>query len=789
MQQFENIPGELRELKQWVTWKYDVHPQSGKQTKLPYNAMTGRLASVSDPATWTDFHTAMQAHQQFGYAGIGFVLTESDPYVVIDLDNKPEKPASESELAIHRYLIDKCASYTETSPSGHGQHIVVRGRLMRPGMRRGNVEVYASGRYMAFTGNKVNAYPIENAQEMLNKLSESMEPTGYVGMQIEDSDEIYTDAEIIELCEGASNGDIFLKLCQIPYADKPTMDRACQAIDPKYQSCSEADLALINYLAFWSRNNDQVRRIFRASGLGKRPKHAQNNKLIDRCIDIARQGQMTPAQLAEAERERIEIIAKLKTSGAPIAPPAPPSPTPSVETAAEPSAKAELFWPPGTLGELAQYLYSISSRPVQEIALASAFALCAGIGGRQFNTYSKSGLNQYLLIVGHTGIGKDEAQRGINNLLKQTEQQMGDAIAREYRGPGHFSSGQAVIRALDKRSAFFSVIGEFGLVMKSMNDRRGNVTIAAMHKKVLLDIYGKSGANDVLSSSQYSDNEKNTQTVHSPALTLLGETTPQTFYEGLTVDDIADGLLPRFHIIEYTGHRPDLNEVADTSCPRDLLDRFMRFAETSLRLRANNTVFTIPMTQEAAEHLGQFEKECTARIRIAQNGNDGPMTELWNRAHLKALRFASLAAAVDNPANPVVTIEMARWAQWEVERGTAPLLRKFKDEEVGTGDSAARAAVRKLIQSYLKGDTKVARKKYINVGAIPYKYLCTRVAQLKIFYEHRLGATPYLKQVIASLEEMGEIREIKPLIEYPAWKTYAKFYAIAAEFLNEGGDD
>jgi len=798
----ESIPMELQKLRQWLVWKYEI--TNGRRTKIPRSPFTGRHASTSDPATWSDFDSAVDAYRKNDMDGIGFVLTENDPYVVIDLDNKPEKPASAEELVTYWNLLDVCASYTELSPSGCGYHIVVTGRLSRPGMRRGNIEVYASGRYMAFTGNATRILPVMNCQAVLDNLETLMEPTGYISKQLVDAEEIYTDAEIMEKIEGASNATLFLALCNIPLADKPTMDRSCQAIG--YPSPSEADLALINYLTFWSRNNEQVRRIFRITGLGKRDKHAQSNRLIDRCIAIARDGQLGPEQFAAIENERVAIVEKLRAEDearkAPATPPkaplasgtapaAPPGSEPAAIDAGETFVPAsELRWPPGTLGEIAQYLYSISSRPVQEIALASAFALCAGIGGRQFNTYTKAGLNQYLLIVGHTGIGKDEAQRGINNLLKQTEQQMGDAVAREYRGPGHFSSGQAVIRALDKRSCFFSVIGEFGLVMKSMNDRRGNVTIAAMHKKVLLDIYGKSGANDVLSSSQYSDNEKNTQTVHSPALTLLGETTPHTFYEGLTVDDIADGLLPRFHILEYTGERPDLNEVVDTSCPPALLEKFMRFAEACLRMRANNTVFTIPMTQEAAAYLGQFERECTARIREAQRGGDGPMAELWNRAHLKALRFASIAAAVDNPANPIVDVTFARWAKWEVERGTSPLLRKFKNNEVGTGDAVAMAKVRKAVRKYLSfrspkdagGYGRLWNQEYAKKGIVGYAFLQTVLFRQKEFHQHRLGEKGYLEYIVNGLIDAGELAEyVDPNIPATRGRN-RKLYSVTREF-------
>ena len=75
---YERIPPELRALDQWVAWRL----VAGK--KVPINCQTGRNASVSDSGTWATFEEV----SRWGRGdGIGFVLTEDDPYVGIDLDD------------------------------------------------------------------------------------------------------------------------------------------------------------------------------------------------------------------------------------------------------------------------------------------------------------------------------------------------------------------------------------------------------------------------------------------------------------------------------------------------------------------------------------------------------------------------------------------------------------------------------------------------------------------------------------------------------------------------------
>ena len=70
----ENIPAELRQLRQWVCANAD---------KIPMNPLTGKPASATDPATWVSFDEA--EHTPFKH--IGFALTKEAPYSVIDLDH------------------------------------------------------------------------------------------------------------------------------------------------------------------------------------------------------------------------------------------------------------------------------------------------------------------------------------------------------------------------------------------------------------------------------------------------------------------------------------------------------------------------------------------------------------------------------------------------------------------------------------------------------------------------------------------------------------------------------
>jgi len=140
-----NLPDELKALDQWVGWN---------KTKFPVNVRIGNKAEVDNPNTWSPFEVVKKAVLSGKYKGAGFVLTENDPYTIIDLDHVIDLETDEI-LPWALSIIDQMDSYTEISQSGTGIHIIIRGK--KPGIKckrkDGQVEIYDCKRYFALTGN------------------------------------------------------------------------------------------------------------------------------------------------------------------------------------------------------------------------------------------------------------------------------------------------------------------------------------------------------------------------------------------------------------------------------------------------------------------------------------------------------------------------------------------------------------------------------------------------------------------------------------------------------------
>jgi hypothetical protein len=394
----ENIPQEMRSFKQWIVWRYE-DTDGEKPTKVPYSAITGKHASVVDPTTWASFDEAVLASiSSNGVAGLGFVLSDYDPYVFVDLDDPFALKADGSlrfenpnDIMARQIEIARIfTSYSEKSPSGKGLHIICRGSVPS-GRKRSSIEIYSSARYMTMTGDVYNNVPIADCNSEANalwaKLGEGRKADlFYAGLETAK----LKDDEIIQIASSAANAEKFNDLYYLGNWQK------------YYPSQSEADFALFDIIAFYSENGAQSQRIFLASSLGQREKSRAQyriNYMLNRCFDRmlppvdidGLRNQLNEAIDAKAKAEQSRAMAQSDATAQALQPIVMPAPTANVYSV-----------PPGLVGEIAQFIYTAAPRPVAEIALAGALGFFAGIVGRAYNV-SGTGLNQYVLLLAPTG--------------------------------------------------------------------------------------------------------------------------------------------------------------------------------------------------------------------------------------------------------------------------------------------------------------------------------------------------------------------------------------------------
>jgi hypothetical protein len=440
------------------------------------------------------------------------------------------------------------------------------------------------------------------------------------------------------------------------------------------------------------------------------------------------------------------------------------------------------IFPEGLVGDVADAMFRAAPYPNATIALAGAIGFLAGISGRSFNV-NGTGLNQYVLVLAPTGAGKDAISDGISRFtaaIKHTVPGVAD-----FRGPGELVSAPGLFKWLARLSnpSIFSVIGEFGLMLKAMAAPNANANMAGL-QRLLLQLYSKSGKGGAFEAAAYSDRDNNTGIIDSPSLTIIGEGVPDTFYAALDEGMIASGLLPRLLLFETTDRRPyqNLNREIEP-CPQ-LVHRLSELAVAALHNAQGNIVHNVEMCSEARSTFVEFERWTTDEINNASNETT---RQLWNRANLKALKLAAIIAVGRDPQSPCISLSDCMWATNLIVEQTKALIAKFESGETGMiagNEVKQQDAIRRCIYEYMTqpydrfSKYGITRKMH-EYATFTQSYLSRRLINLPTFKNDRIGATNALKRALTNLAEGDEIREYPKTQLAKEFNTTARAFAIS----------
>jgi hypothetical protein len=802
---YDKIPEQLRWDRAWCL----SGPDEDGRFKAPYSVGPKGIFRIktTDNTHWKDLETVIDAAELYPPCGIGFVLSEDDIYTCIDLDiknvhnypdkvdhkGKPVEWTSQEDIDRYHRIIEKFDSYTERSASGQGYHIWVKGNIGE-GCRRDGVEVYSRERFIICTGDTVIDKDIEERQDLLDILVAEIGNAAQPKVELIDREQTEEDSVIMERARIADNAAKFIKL-----ADEGDFS--------DYPSQSEADLALMSMFTFYSKSNEQCRRLFRMTKLGERAKAQKNDRHLNLMLGMIR-GREAEEEKADAAAAAAgaRLLACLNLNHTPIM--VPPAPAPAAVVTAQveldpeddfeyqadmpiinfgltaapkevieepPQVEVGLPWPPGVVGELAYYIFNGSPRPVKEVSIVAALGLVAGICGKAF-CIPQSGLNIYLVLVAKSAVGKEAMHSGIANIMGYVREGIPEAM--NFVDFTDYASGPALVKAVAANQSFVNVSGEWGRKLRRLGMEDGRDGPMQQLRTTMTNLYQKSGPKSIVGGISYSDKEKNITSVSGVAYSMIGETTPSTFYDSLTETMMEDGFLSRFTIIEYTGSRPEFNDKAVKAPSAMLLEAMCSMIQRAIDLNEKFATVDVGRSSGAAELLDAFNLECDRNIN---SSDDEGFRQMWNRAHLKACRIAALLAVADNNVFPTIEKHHAEWALLLIRKDIGVMSRRISSGDVGVGDAPRERKLLSLIGDFLQHGAPPSYgvpEKMRAAAVVPRKYLQMCTQRSGSFTTHRSGQIVALDQSIRSLIDSGYIVEMDKTKAVKEFDFHGKCYRI-----------
>jgi putative DNA primase/helicase len=212
------------------------------------------------------------------------VLQPDDPFVIFDLDDvAPRGKIDPSDEAMR--VVERLDSYTETSQSGQGLHVVCKGSRLpdrkEAGLfdEAGKMEVFDANQYVVLTGDRVGSYTsIDNGQvdgdvtgspvyQLQRTYLEKKQPVSRDSVSVSERTKTRSSSstdlspkEIMQtISEYATDGSEEAQRAQRKWKSPSSSDCG-------FKSPSEADLSFASDLAFWcGEDGSLVDKCFRAS--------------------------------------------------------------------------------------------------------------------------------------------------------------------------------------------------------------------------------------------------------------------------------------------------------------------------------------------------------------------------------------------------------------------------------------------------------------------------------------------------------------------------------------------
>lgn len=300
---------------------------------------------------------------------------------------------------------------------------------------------------------------------------------------------------------------------------------------------------------------------------------------------------------------------------------------------------------PGVLGDVVTYSAKTCIKRQPQFDVQTALVVGSVAMGRRFITSNRNMTGLYFLNVGKTGSGKEHANTVLEDVLEASGM-------IQLRGPNGYTSAAGVISALKDKPTHVTVIDEFGLMLASAGAK------GMQHKKdalgMLMEAFGrqtKTLRNAGYAMQQLSDQQKKALEVEikCPSITLLGMTTPETFYEAIGGKDVASGFLNRFLIVESKRKRELSRVPAMIDPPQSVVD-WVRASATASADNAGNlqdigyefppAPVLVPFTDTAQSMFRDYEQ----RLNDWQDSVSPMAADMLNRTREIAMRVSLIVA-------------------------------------------------------------------------------------------------------------------------------------------------
>lgn len=318
-------------------------------------------------------------------------------------------------------------------------------------------------------------------------------------------------------------------------------------------------------------------------------------------------------------------------------------------------------------------------------ALTTLFTITSAVTARGYYSDTKASSTLYLIMIGKTGVGK--------NMVVKVPNAMMNALDSKHKIlTGKIHSEGAMDDIFKFQNVAIQVVDEFGDFLGHMlNDKGGYFKAIAAKMKNLYSL-----TNGIYEPSRYSSTGGKNKTddpwhTTRPCFGITGVTTETQLLRYLNADQISDGFLNRFIILNGQDVDPQFNHDPIYDIPEDILEHISSikmatgYSDASvigLNNFSNDEYLTIPCSEDAKRYyntyIGDADIKNTDISRFCLNDESEIKREISMRWRENALRMA-VALSVYEKFDEV-PLNILKWCYNLVKQSSLNFLQLFEEK-------------------------------------------------------------------------------------------------------------
>lgn len=347
--------------------------------------------------------------------------------------------------------------------------------------------------------------------------------------------------------------------------------------------------------------------------------------------------------------------------------------------------------PTGFIADCYNYYNACSGIEQKGWAMQTALAIASVVLGRSFKSDYNNYTSLYFICVGKSGTGKETPKTVIESVLTA------GGLSMLIAGDGYTSSG-AVFTALLDKPRHITIIDEFGRYLEAGKEGKGTHNQREANTKIM-ESFGRGHSvirpmtySAMTASKEAKDAIKNRH-VYNPAITLVGMTTPDTFFNSVDRGAIKDGFINRFIISISDAERQVRYHRPHVQVPERIIEwigivqnRYGKYHSAS----EPGEAIVIEFAQEAYDEQIKFQQFCIDQANSLERFG---MAEITGRANEIAMRIALICALSDNPMANKIELRHMKWGIAYIKHNLLKIINPFKMKMSGSDYEAQKKIV------------------------------------------------------------------------------------------------